>query len=120
MAYEFWISAYKLAWPMKCARCLGEPDTRITVTTKKITARNLLEATWDVPYCTRCEQADKSRPLRFGWLKSFWETFTERVHAVEYLKLHNSVHSFRFENKEYLELFLQLNGDKRHSEVSLR
>lgn len=97
---------------------MGSPDTHVTISTKRITARNLLEATWDIPYCTACKQADKSRPLRFGWLKSFFETFTERVHAVEYLKLHNSVHFFRFENRDYLELFLKVNQGKRQSEVT--
>jgi hypothetical protein len=99
---------------------MGEPNTRVLVSTKKITSRNLFEASFEVPYCATCEQADRSRPLRFGWFKSFFETFTERVYAVEYLKLHNSAHSFRFENKEYLELFLQSNSGKRRSEVALK
>jgi len=118
MAYEFWISANKLAWPDKCASCLGTANTRVKITTRKITARNLLDASWEIPYCTTCEQSDKSRPLRFGWFKSFFETFTERVHAVEYLRLVNSVHYFRFENKSYLDLFLSNNSGKRQSQVS--
>jgi hypothetical protein len=96
---------------------MGEPDRCVKITTKKITARNLHEAAWEIPYCGACEQADKSQPLRFGWLKSFFETFTEHVRAVEYLKLHNSVHFFRFKNKSYLDLFLQANSGKRCSEV---
>lgn len=117
MAYEFWISAHKLAWPMVCAKCMSSPDTHITIKTKRITARNLLEATWDIPYCAACQQADKSHPLRFGWFKSIFETFTERVHAIEYLKLHNSIHFFRFHNRDYLNLFLELNKGKRQSEI---
>jgi hypothetical protein len=99
---------------------MGDADTQVTITTRKITARNLSEANWEVPYCTSCEQDDKARPLRFGWFKSFKETFTERVHAVEYLGLHNSVHHFRFENKDYMDLFLKANDDKRHSEITLK
>ena len=117
MAYEIWISAYKLSWPAKCAKCFGEPDTEITISTKKITARNLHEASWNIPYCRSCKQSDESRPLRFGWFKSFLETFTENVHAVEFLKLHNSVNFLRFENRRYLDLFLSANRGKRHSEA---
>lgn len=120
MAYEVSISAYKLVWPMKCAKCCGAPDTRVTIRTKKITARNLFEATWEIPYCQACETSGHSRPLRFGWFKSFWDTFTEKVYAVEYLRLHNSVHSFRFENRDYMQLFLQSNGGKWRSDVVQR
>jgi hypothetical protein len=120
MTDEVSISAYKLTWPMKCAKCLGVADTRVTIKTTKITARNLSEATWEIPYCQACEASDRSRPLRFGWFKSFRETFTEHVHAVEYLKLHNSVHFLRFENMDYMQLFLQANVDKRQSDVVRR
>lgn len=117
MVYELWISAYKLTWPSRCANCMGEPDRYVKITTKKITARNLHEASWEIPYCGPCEQTDKSRPLRFGWFKSFFETFTEHVRAVEYVKVHNSVNFFRFKNKNYLDLFLQENLSKRCSEI---
>jgi hypothetical protein len=96
---------------------MGEANTKVRIGTKKITARNLHKAIWEIPYCSTCEDKDKTRPLRFGWFKSFFETFTECVHGVEYLKLDRSVHFFRFENKEYLDLFLSLNSDKRQSEV---
>jgi hypothetical protein len=99
---------------------MGNPDIRIKIRTKHITSRNLHEAAWEIPYCAACERADGSRTLRFGWFKSFFETLTERVSAVEYLKLHNSVHTFRFENKRYLDLFLQSNSDKRHSDVTAK
>lgn len=117
MAYEVTIRAYKLAWPPCCAKCLGTPDTRVSVTTRKITSRNLSEAAWEVPYCMGCVEADRARPLRFGWFKSFWSTFTEKQHAVEFLSLHNSAQRFRFENKTYLDQFLSMNSAKNRSEV---
>ena len=117
MPYEVTIAAYKLAWPQRCASCLGQPDTTVKISTRNITSRNLMEAAWDVPYCTACVHADGSRPLRFGWFKSFWSTFTEKHHAVEFLSLHNSAQRFRFENRAYLEEFLRLNGSKNRSEI---
>lgn len=96
---------------------MGAPDTTIAISTTKITARNLFEACWDVPYCSACLEADKRRPKRFGWLKSLWSTFTEQVHAVEFLFLNNAAQRLRFENKQYLNLFLQANATKNRSSV---
>jgi hypothetical protein len=114
------ISANKLAWPNSCASCLGESDTTVTVKTRKITSRNLQEASWGIPYCSACKTKDDTALPTLGWFKSFWDTFTTRDYAVAYLSLHMTSHKFSFANKTYLEEFLRLNSDKARSEVSTK
>ena len=117
MRYLVVISANKLMWPRQCASCMGVPDTSVTTTTRKITSRNAMEMSWQVPYCSQCKARDDSAPPKFGWFKSLFDSFTKTEYAVEYLSLHMTAHKFAFRSKEYLEVFLSHNGAKDRSEV---
>ena len=117
MRYFVVISANKLAWPPMCAACLGVPNTTVTIATRKITSRNLHEATWEIPYCSACKTGDETAPLKFGWFKSFLDTFTKKEYSVEYISLHLTAHKFAFRSKTYLEAFLEQNNKKGRSDV---
>lgn len=118
MRYFLTISANKLVWPHICASCLGEPDTTVTIKTRKITSRNMHEASWVIPYCLACKTKDDNALPTFGWFKSFLDTFTTRDYAVAYISLHMTAHKFSFTNKDYLDEFLNQNSNKKRSEVS--
>lgn len=113
------ISANKLVWPDYCASCMGGSNCKVEITTKKITSRNLSNATWQVPYCTSCKTIDEAAPPKFGWFKSLFDTFSKSEYAVSYISLHNSAHRFSFKNKTYLDEFLRQNGSKNRSEISV-
>ena len=96
---------------------MGVPDTSVTITTRKITSRNVAEMSWQVPYCSSCKIRDDSAAPKFGWFKSLFDSFTKIEYSVQYLSLHMAAHKLAFRNKNYLDVFLNQNGAKNRSEV---
>jgi hypothetical protein len=126
------VSAQIVAWPSRCANCMAVAETKLDVY-----GNNGEDIKWcEVPYCHTCLEQLQPPSIRqlhgcmIAALIVIWpaglvylilrlcgaieprESSPNDVPAVRYLGWYGSVHTLKFRNHNYADLFRMANHDK--------